>query len=174
MFTVGAPDPITGEIELIPDTPISLGPANVGGAAATCILDFEVNVLTLPTKDSDNVVAGTQTVPIARAGVRGETSGLLGSAFTTVEVTVKGAVTQITDLIDVTQTFNLPRGIENSLVVKLQAALAGLDADRSGACGSLGAFINHARAQSGKSLTVVQSDELSAAASQIRQVVGCP
>jgi len=42
-----------------------------------------------------------------------------------------------------------------------------------GACGSLTAFLNEVRAQTGKKLTEAQAQQLSAAANDIRAQIGC-
>ena len=80
----------------------------------------------------------------------------------------------INGLIALVQNFNLPRGIENSLVTKLQDALAALNAsDTATACDSLRSFINQCSAQSGKALTEEQVGQLINAATQIRTQLGC-
>ena len=79
------------------------------------------------------------------------------------------------DLINLVRSFTLQRGISNSFESKLQKVIAALDSPDGSAeaCDQLKAFINHARAQSGKHLTVAQADQLIAAASQIRTLLGC-
>jgi hypothetical protein len=92
-------------------------------------------------------------------------------------VIVKGATDQLTHLIRLARSFNLQRGIENSLDAKLQDAQDALTAvragNRSSACNSMAAFINEAQAQSGRALTVAQANQLIAAARQIRATLGC-
>jgi probable HAF family extracellular repeat protein len=84
------------------------------------------------------------------------------------------SIVLIDDLVGLVESFDLPHGLENSLVKKLQNALAALEAgDTVTACGLLGAFINETRAQSGKKLTVEQADEMIDNAEQIRAVIGC-
>jgi len=69
---------------------------------------------------------------------------------------------------------NLPDGSENSLITKLQAALAANAAsDSATACDSLTAFINECRAQSGKKLTADQATQLINSANQIKTELGC-
>jgi probable HAF family extracellular repeat protein len=93
-------------------------------------------------------------------------------------VHVKGATELLDDLIQLVRSFNLQRGIENSLDAKLQNTQDALTAARSGnlsrACNSMSSFINAALAQSGKALTSDQADQLVAAARQIMAVLGCP
>ena len=80
----------------------------------------------------------------------------------------------IASLITWVEGFGLPAGIENSFVVKLEHALASLQAGNTGAaCGELQAFVNHAQAQSGKKLTVAQANQIIAEAQAIRAALGC-
>ena len=77
-------------------------------------------------------------------------------------------------LIALVHNFNLAHGIENSLITKLQDALAALNAsDTATACDSLRSFINQCSAQSGKALTEEQVGQLINAATQIRTQLGC-
>jgi hypothetical protein len=81
---------------------------------------------------------------------------------------------QINDLIALVHSFNLPEGTENSLITKLQDALAAIDAsDTATACLSLTAFINASQAQSGKKLTADQANQLINSATQIKTTLGC-
>jgi probable HAF family extracellular repeat protein len=81
---------------------------------------------------------------------------------------------RIQGLIDLVISFDLPKGPENSLVTKLEHALASLEGgDSQTACSQLGAFINEVRAQSGNKLTTEQADELIADATAIRALLGC-
>ena len=80
----------------------------------------------------------------------------------------------ISDLISLVRGFGLPKGIETSLVVKLQDAIAALNAgDTATACSALGDFINEVNAQSGKKLTVQQAEQLVDSATAIRALIGC-
>ena len=80
----------------------------------------------------------------------------------------------IDDLIALVRSFQLPRGIENSLLVKLQNAKNALAADEpTSACSALTAFLHEGNAQAGKTLTADQADLLSAGAGQIQAVLGC-
>jgi Tol biopolymer transport system component len=81
---------------------------------------------------------------------------------------------QIRDLIELVESFGLPRGSENSLTTKLQTALAALEAsDTATACDSLRAFINECQAQSGKKLTAAQATQLINSANLIKTDLGC-
>jgi hypothetical protein len=76
--------------------------------------------------------------------------------------------TLIGNLIDLVESYGLSGGIENSFVVKLDAALSALAAeDTDAAIAGLQDFINHAQAQSGKKLTVGQAQALIEAAEAI-------
>jgi len=82
---------------------------------------------------------------------------------------------QIDDLIALIESFNLPDGTENSLVTKLQDALAAIGVpDTATACDSLSAFVNECQAQSGKKLTTDQAGQLINAANQVKTDLGCP
>jgi hypothetical protein len=81
---------------------------------------------------------------------------------------------QINDLIELVEGFGLPRGPENSLITKLEDALAAVaSGDTATACSSLTAFINESRAQSGKKLTADQATQLITAAQEIKSHLGC-
>ena len=81
---------------------------------------------------------------------------------------------QVEDVIDVVTSFDLPDGLENSLVQKLQNALDALDAnDTATACDALHAFTNQVIAQSGKKIPTSQADQLINSANQIKQTLGC-
>jgi hypothetical protein len=66
------------------------------------------------------------------------------------------------------QSLGLPKGLENSLVSKLEAALASLNrGNKKAAINQLQAFINEVNAQRGKKITEQQATELIADAQQI-------
>lgn len=89
-------------------------------------------------------------------------------------IIVKGAGEQIIDLTILVKNFNSPTGLENSLLAKLQNAFTKLTrGDTAGACNQLSAFINEVQAQSGKKISVTQANQMLAAASRIRKVLGC-
>jgi probable HAF family extracellular repeat protein len=80
----------------------------------------------------------------------------------------------ISDLISLIQSFNLPQGIENSLIVKLQNAQDALAMGNTvSACNRLEAFINEVNAQAGKALTIDQADQLMTGANQVKAALGC-
>jgi probable HAF family extracellular repeat protein len=85
------------------------------------------------------------------------------------------ATVAVDDLSDLVESFGLPDGVENSLVVKLNDVRTALEGcDPSGACAPLGAFINQVNAQYGKALTAAQADALLAAAAELQTTLGCP
>jgi hypothetical protein len=81
---------------------------------------------------------------------------------------------QLNDLVALVQSFQLPDGTANSLITKLQDALAAVNSSNTAtACDSLTAFINAAQAQSGKKLTADQVRQLVDAGTQIKADLGC-
>ena len=79
-------------------------------------------------------------------------------------VTVQTPAEATQDLVADVEPLDLPDGIENSLVSKLQAAIKSLDNGQENAAkNQLNAFINQVKAQRGKKLTDDQADELIAA-----------
>lgn len=85
-----------------------------------------------------------------------------------------GTQSEIDDLISWVLSFNLPPGTTNSLVSKLQDALAAVESsDTATACSLLTAFVNECQAQSGKKLTPEQSTQLITSANQIKTDLGC-
>jgi Tol biopolymer transport system component len=82
---------------------------------------------------------------------------------------------EVSDLVALVQSFNLPHGVESSLLAKLNDALAALSAgDTATACIDLNAFINETQAQAGKKLTPTQAEQLIALAEDIMSALGCP
>lgn len=80
----------------------------------------------------------------------------------------------IEDLIELVESFDLPQGLENSLITKLQDTLAAFEAsDTATACVHLSSFINECQAQAGKKLTAEQSGQLISSATEIKTELGC-
>ncbi len=81
------------------------------------------------------------------------------------------------DLVQQVLALNLQRGIENSLVVKLDAAQQVLQDDNASndvaACNSLQAFINAVDAKGGHQIPQDDADALSEAVQEIMVVLGC-
>ena len=84
-------------------------------------------------------------------------------------------VEEITDIKDQVTSFGLAKGVTTALNSKLDEALAALEADDiAGACASLQAFLNQVSAQKAKKkLTTDQAEDLTAAANEIRELIGC-
>jgi hypothetical protein len=80
----------------------------------------------------------------------------------------------INNLLALLNSFNLPPGNANSLIVKLQDALAANSAsDTATICSDLTDFVNECQAQAGKKLTADQSNQLISLANQIKGELGC-
>ena len=83
-------------------------------------------------------------------------------------------IEQITDLQEIVEEMDLPRGMATSLNAKLAGARDALEAgDVEGACNVLRGFLKQVRAQSGRRLTEEQAAELIAEAEEIRSALGC-
>jgi probable HAF family extracellular repeat protein len=82
---------------------------------------------------------------------------------------------RIARLVGTVQGMGLPQGLETSFVQKLENALASLEAgDVPTACDQMQAFINHARAQSGKGeLSEEEASLMITQAEGIRSALGC-
>lgn len=102
---------------------------------------------------------------VGRGVINGQTHAFL--------LTPRSPAQLIDDLTGLVQSFNLPKGIENSLIVKLQNAqnaLAGGDAEA--ARHLLDTFIREVNAQAGKTLATDQADQLVAGANAILAALG--
>ena len=120
--------------------------------------------------------ASGSTFPIGTTTVNCQASDPAGNTATgSFQVVVKGATAQISDLINLVDSFHLsPQGIQTSFDSQLQAVQADLTAhDTAQACSDLTTFISHVNAQSGKKLTTDQAAQLIAAAQRIQGVLGC-
>lgn len=81
---------------------------------------------------------------------------------------------QIANLANTITGFGLPHGLTTSLLAKLSTAQADFQAgDTPLACQDLQDLINEATAQSGKGLTLDQTNQIINAAQAIRQSIGC-
>jgi hypothetical protein len=97
-----------------------------------------------------------------------DTHGNTGNASFMVTVLSPAQITS--NLITAVASINFQQG-ENLL----RNALSNLNSGNVGdACSQLGAFINQVRAQSGKSLTVAQANQLILSATDARAALGCP
>jgi len=137
-------------------------------ASASDVADASPSFACAPASGSLFPV-GTTTVTCTATDASGNT------ATASFQVTVKGALTQIDDLISLVQGLNLPAGLTNSLVNKLGNARDSLDdSNTNAACNQLGSFINEVEAKRGKELTDAQADQLVGDASRVSSVMGCP
>ena len=77
-------------------------------------------------------------------------------------------------LADLVQSFDLPQGIKNSLLMKLQNAIGSANAgDLADACNQLQAFVNQVSAQAGNQIPATQANQLLTVANQLRASLGC-
>lgn len=90
---------------------------------------------------------------------------------------VGSTVEQPGDLIPMVKSFNLQKGVENSLVAKLRNAQRVIDAAKPGFRARAGklisSFINKVQALTGRAITQTQADQLIAAANQIKAALRC-
>jgi hypothetical protein len=84
--------------------------------------------------------------------------------------TVLSPAKMILNLVNAVTSANFQQGS-----ALLQNALSSLNNGNTGACcNQIDAFINQARAQSGKNLSVPVADELIASANRVKATIGCP
>jgi hypothetical protein len=84
------------------------------------------------------------------------------------------ASSQISRVMSLVNSLALATGLHTSLDAKLQAAIAAIRAgDTATACGTLRAFTNEVRAQSGTGLTTSQANQLLDEVTRIQSVLGC-
>src|SRR5262249_28440478 len=89
VFTIGVPNPTTGEVSLTPASAVILGPTTGPVAARSCQVNLTLRVFQMPTNPA---VPGTGTTdPLARATLGGQDSGLSGGAHGAGQITVSKA-----------------------------------------------------------------------------------
>ncbi|HJT57966.1 MAG TPA: right-handed parallel beta-helix repeat-containing protein [Ktedonobacteraceae bacterium] len=89
-------------------------------------------------------------------------------------VTVNGAATQISNLITTVNGFHFKKAIQGTLDAELQVALTAVNQGKTKvACASLDLFIGEVKLLTGHGITSSQASQLVAAATQIRNVLGC-
>ena len=94
---------------------------------------------------------------------------------TEVTVTVTGAVDQTNNLITLVNSFNLPKGISNTLVSELSEVVRLLTAKKTiPACNVVNEFIADTLAQSGKKITTDEANRMITNAMGIKAAAGCP
>jgi HYR domain/FIMAH domain len=88
-------------------------------------------------------------------------------------VTVKGAATQVNDLIATVNSDHLSSSLQNALDNKLNDALTAINAGQTTtACSDLTDFIGYIQSHTGKGITTSQANQLVAAAKQVQAVLG--
>ena len=108
-----------------------------------------------------------------RHAIDGDCLAAKTGSFTTLPTTPQ-VVQAIDDLRERVASYGLPRGTARSLDAKLEAALAAWQAGNTAdACGALSAFVNEVGAQAGNKLSEAQAQQLTAAANDIRALIGC-
>jgi HYR domain len=119
--------------------------------------------------------ASGSTFPIGTTTVNCTASDPAGNSTSgSFSVVVKGAAAQVTDLINLVNSFHLSSSLQHALDVKLSAALTAISAgDTATACSDLSDFIGQVRAKIGKGITQSQADQLIAVAQQVQAVLGC-
>lgn len=167
--TFGAVDDTPPVLDVSGDlTADATGPDGVAlsfEASATDAIDGPVPVTCTPPSGTTFAI-GTTTVVCSATDASGNEAT---ASFT---VHVKGAHEQLLDLLDFVDSGSLGLGtsLHDKLVRGLQLLAAG---DVANACGTLNAFVNNVRAQTGKSLTPAQTAELTTDALRIENVIGC-
>ena len=88
VFVIGNPDPLTGEVQLTPQSTITLGPANgLDDGPKTCQVNLTLRAKKLP---SNPAIPGTGTTdPLTRATLQGVVSTLNGTASGSAQTTVQ-------------------------------------------------------------------------------------
>jgi len=151
-----------------PITTDATGPLGVTVTFASVALDnCSATVSSAPESGSVFAIGTTPVTSTAQ-----DPSGNQSSCSFTVHV--KGAAEQLNDLITAVTNLSMKEGTRISLLAKLQAALAKVQAsDTVAACGTVAAFINDVKAHRGNDISLVDADALIAKATQIRTVLGC-
>ena len=104
VFTIQNQDELQDKYEFIPftpATPVVLGPADVGGLAAQCIIDFSVDVLKMPTKDA-RPEDGVQTNELGGANGTSQIDDQTGQGTGTNNTTVNKVTMPIATQVDPT------------------------------------------------------------------------
>jgi hypothetical protein len=150
---------------------ISVDATSASGAVVTFVVTATDDV------DPSPSVACTppsgSTFPIGTTSVTCTATDAAGNAASaSFAVHVRGAREQLLNLLRLVDDEGAGSG--KSLHAKLAAALRLLDAgENSAVCGTLKAFLNSVRAQTGRTLTSAQAAELTADALRIRTVISC-
>ena len=90
------------------------------------------------------------------------------------QVVVKGAAAQVSDLVNLVNSFHLSSSLQTALDNKLKDVLTAIKAgQKATACSELTDFIGFVQSHTGKGLTTSQANQLIAAAKQVQAVLGC-
>jgi hypothetical protein len=87
-FNIGAPDAATGEVQLTPQTTITLGPATGAESSRTCMVNLTLRAKKLPANPA---IPPATTDPLTRAALQGVVSTLSGFASGSAQTTVQPA-----------------------------------------------------------------------------------
>jgi hypothetical protein len=145
-----------------------LGLRDNGGPTPTvALLAGTIGVDAVPVADC-TAIDGTPVTTDQRGVTRPQGPGCDVGAFELDALTVEGALGSLVDLVD---TIDVSGGTVNSLLAKLNSALASLSDDNTrndgAAVNALQAFINAVEAQRGKKISDADADALVPAAQQI-------
>ncbi|HJR33551.1 MAG TPA: hypothetical protein VJ817_01275 [Gemmatimonadales bacterium] len=145
--------------------------ASLAGAAQNALRSFDIRPYLVR---GSNVIAVRAANGVFGCGAGPYSCNPAGIVFGGILRTADPG-TLIAGLTDAVLALHLsPAGRENSLVVKLDAALSALGRDDVAAtCGLLSAFINEVHAQTGGSIGSVDSDRLVAAAEDVSDLLEC-
>jgi probable HAF family extracellular repeat protein len=136
---------------------ITVDATSAAGAVVTYTVGATDNVD--PSPGVGCTPASGSTFPIGDATVACEARDATGNvAFGTFAVHVRGAAEQLDMLVSAVRALRLPYGLENSLLVKLDA-------------GELGAFVHEANAQADKAIASADAADLVARAERIDAVL---
>lgn len=150
------------------------GTDSVRVASFECSLDGATLSACASPKTYTALATGKHTFEVQAIDTSGNTDAT-PEGFTWTILTPAEA---IQNLVDDVKALNLQQGLDNSLDVKLEAALKALDDIKqnndTGAISTLRAFIQEVEAQRGKSLTDEQADQLINAAQAIVDSLSAP
>jgi len=163
---------------------LSFGQGTGGGSATACCfysgqsvpsaLGITPVVLVTGVSQAAGTIVVTYTSPTALASGGTDTVTAQNAPTNPTVVLTDSYTFGITGLVTAVQGMSLDQGLATSLIAKLQNAQSSLAAgNTTAACNQLGAYINEAQAQSGKSLTADQASQLVAATRLIQTSLKC-
>ena len=183
-FDLPTDTPLRGTISVAADdfaevivngTPVgtvgSVTDVSLAGPAQNSLTAFDIRAYLVP---GNNVIAVRAANGVFGCGAGPYSCNPAGVVFGGVLWSLSPA-DLITELVDAVLALHLsPAGRENSLVVKLDGALAELErGNGTAACGLLDAFVQEAEAQAGKSLSAGSAADLIASAGVIAGALRC-